>query len=163
MATLAENIDRGNAAIDASSPDEGDAVTMAMDAMIFVMHAGYSNALRETTDNMAEERQAEAVGAYVRPDLSEAAAFWDDLTARPRPHFLAEQAGEGSAADEANARACADATPISTWREARNGQEEHPEPAPLGQPRAQSRHARPRQLQRGAAARAGSEEGDAHR
>ena len=95
MATLAENIELGNAAIAATRPDEEiDASTAAMDTIASVVHAGYSNALRERAERLLEP-DADLPVSFIFPEATSPEAFFDDLVGEARRHFLAEQAGEG--------------------------------------------------------------------
>lgn len=96
MATLAENIKRGNDAITASRPDPVDEPTAAMDTIVHVMHAGYSNSLAEAAERIAGDQTADVGDSFVHPELRSAETFWDDVMERARMHFLAEQAGEDS-------------------------------------------------------------------
>lgn len=94
MATLAENIELGNAAIAATQPDEEiDAATATMDAVASVIHAGYSNALREQAERIIEP-DAEHPVPFVFPEVTSAEVFFDDIVEEARRHFLAEQSGE---------------------------------------------------------------------
>jgi hypothetical protein len=95
MATLAENIQLGNAAIAATHPDEDiDAATAAMDAITSVIHAGYSNALAHEAERIADP-DAEGPLSFIFPEVTSAEAFFDDIVANAKRHFLAEQNGEG--------------------------------------------------------------------
>lgn len=95
MATLAENIDRGNAAMAAAELDPTDAGTRAADAITHILHAGYANAQSEARFGIAAPNLDEG-GAKFVPGETDAASWLDDVLNTVRDDFLAEQGGEES-------------------------------------------------------------------
>lgn len=89
MAAMPVSIYTGTVAISNCSDGTDDATTRTMDTIVIVAHAGLSLARAEVADPDGFE-QSDEPGSTVEDAL----LWFDDVVARARAHFEAEQNGE---------------------------------------------------------------------